>query len=195
MIARIFGVISWGLIKVRALPFGGAFSLVLIVGVLYDTGMAKAPEPFEIIRDTDSEIDCIARGKTIEALFDNALRVVASIIKPEAIAPSGIRIPNPIGFIMDRGKKRRERISVEAVDINSLLVSFLSEVLTRATMLNAVFTSLSLQRFGDSFLEGHLAGVAVESFDREIQAVEEGAVDIKKNPETDLYETKLVFSI
>jgi len=157
--------------------------------------MAKAPELLEIVRDTETEINCTVRGKTIEALFNNALRLVASIIKPEAVVPSGIRIPNPIGFIMERGKKRREKIAVEAVDINSLLVSFLSEALTRSTLLNAVFTSLTVQRLGDSFLEGHLSGVAVDGFDREIQAVEEGPVNIKKDAETNLYETPLVFSI
>ena len=117
-------------------------------------------------------------GKTLEDLFRNALRATAFYLKPEALKLS---------------KKIRQKIKIEAVDINSLLVEFLSGVIAKSDIGNTAFTEVSFKKFGENFLEGVLYGAKVDGFEKEIKAVSYQEADVKRNPETGRYETALVF--
>lgn len=134
---------------------------------------------FEILPHT---VDTKMRvwGKKLEELFRNALRGVAYYLKP---AP------------LDLAGKIKQKVKVEAADISSLLVEFLSEVVAQSDTHNAIFTKVTFRKFGDNFLEGVLTGAKIDGFDKEIKAVSYQEVNIKKNPETGLYETILVFDI
>lgn len=137
---------------------------------------------FEILPHT-ADMRLRVSGNVLEDLFRNALRGVASYMKPE---------------VLERGEKElREvrEINVEAVDINSLLIEFLSEVIAESDIHNTVFPSVSFRKFGENFLEGTLAGMKVDGFEKDIKAVSYHEVDIKKNAATGLYETVLVFDI
>ena len=122
-----------------------------------------------------------ARGRTLQELFANALRGMAFYLHPNVLkAAKGMQ-------------KVAETIVVEAVDVNSLLVDFLSEAIARSDATGAVFADATFRTFGENFLEGEISGVAVSEHQREIRAVLYEDVDIKKNPATGLFETLLAF--
>lgn len=139
-------------------------------------------ECFEILPHT-ADMRMRAWGKTLEELFRNALRGMASCLKAEVL-----ELPK-------KEFKEQKEIKIEAVDIHSLLIEFLSEAIAQIDILNTVFTDVSFKKFGENFLEGELHGVKVDGFEKDIKAVSYHEVDIKKNPETGVYETILVFDI
>lgn len=122
-------------------------------------------------------------GGTLQELFGNALRGMAHYLAPAVFSLKG------------KVTRVRQAISIEAVDVNSLLVEFLSEVIAQSDIKNAVFTKVIFEKFGENFLKGELQGVAVDKFDKDIKAVSYHEVDIKRSPETGMYETALVFDI
>ena len=122
-------------------------------------------------------------GRTLKELFRNAVRGMACVVAP-SVLESG------------RGAGRiRHPVAVEAVDINSLLIEFLSEVIAQSDIRGAVFTSVNFRAFGENFLEGEISGAPVQGLSRDIRAVSYHEVDVKKNPVNGLFETTLVFDI
>lgn len=139
-----------------------------------------APNGFEMLPHT-ADTRMRVRGKTLEEVFRNALRGVAFYLNPRSL-----ELP----------KKVKQGIKVEAVDLNSLLVEFLSETIAQSDIKNVIFSDVGLKKFGEDFLEGTLWGAgAGNGFEKEIKAVSYHEVDIKKNPATGLYETILVFDV
>lgn len=133
---------------------------------------------FEILPHT-ADMRIKVWGHTLEELFENALRAAAFYLKPDASSKSKIK----------------RTLKINSVDINSLLVDFLSEAITLSDINNAVFGEVKFEKLGENFLEGELHGVKVDGFDKDIKAVSYHEVDIKKNPETGMYETVLVFDV
>lgn len=137
---------------------------------------------FEIILQEDTV--CLhAKGKNLKELFRNALRGLTMFIKPDALAQNR------------KEKKEKRLIAVEAVDIHSLLIEFLTQVVAQAELHGLAFTNVIFKTLGDNFLEAELFGIAAGEFEKEIKAVSYSAVDIKRNEESGLYETTLVFEI
>ena len=135
---------------------------------------------FEFISET-AGVRMRAWGKTLQELFCNSLSGMASCVK------SGI---------LETKKKEQtvvQNIRVEAVDIASLLVEFLSSAVAHADAHTAVFVGATFNHFGENFLEGTLRGIPVEQFDTGIKAVSYRDVNVAKNLETGMYETVLVF--
>lgn len=153
----------------------GFISSTSQIGLMNDQG-------FEILPHT-ADMRMRVWGKTIKDLFRNALTGMAFYLAPE------------IEAMAQGGKKVKQAIRVEAVDINSLLIEFLSEAIAQSDIQNVIFTAATFQEFGENFLQGEISGVAVEGFEKDIKAVSYHEVDIKKNPETGLFETVLVFDI
>jgi len=122
-------------------------------------------------------------GRTARELFLNALRGVAFYLKPD------------VAELGKKAKRIKHAVAIEAVDLNSLLIEFLSEIVAQADTQNTIFTSATFKKFGENFLEGEITGFAVEGFDKDIKAVSYHEVDIRKNPDTGLYETILVFDV
>lgn len=137
---------------------------------------------FEFLSHT-ADVRMKVWGSTIQELFQNALKGVSFYLK-SSLAPSA-----------NNTQKEKTSVSVEAVDVNSLLVEFLSEVIARSDIENTVFIDVSFENFGENFLEGKLSGARVDGFDNEIKAISYHEVDIKKNPETGFFETVLVFDV
>ncbi|MEK7542019.1 MAG: archease [Patescibacteria group bacterium] len=143
--------------------------------------IAKEGREFEIIPRDDHDVLVRVRGRTVRDLFVHALRAAAAYMHPEALTAGA-------------GDKRVvQGIAVQAVDAPSLLVEFMTRILAEADAHGAVFTSAAFRAFGENFLEAELTGVAVEDVATEIRAVSYQDVDIKKNPDTGLLETTLVF--
>ena len=120
------------------------------------------------------------RGRTIQELFQNAVRGLAFFVSPSSVA-------SPMA-----GKKVTQQVRAEAVDISSLLVEFLSHVLAETDTRGVVFTAAAFRAFGENFLEGPLTGRSADDLVTEIRAVSYADVDIKKNTDTGLFETTLV---
>ncbi|TSC74002.1 MAG: hypothetical protein G01um101433_1116 [Parcubacteria group bacterium Gr01-1014_33] len=135
---------------------------------------------FEIIaRDARVEMKCW--GETLQELFLNAVKGMAYYIKPSAFAQ------------VERRKKIAEKIFVEAVDINSLLIEFLSEVIARADIRSVVFTEAVFERFGENFLEGEITGIEAGEYDKTVGGVSYEDVEIKKDPKTERFEAVVSF--
>lgn len=141
-----------------------------------------ANQKFEILPDGFGVRMCV-RGKTVRDLFRNALLGVTSYMSPDAAAYA------------KSDRREHEEIAIDTVDINSLLVDFLSRVVARSDMRNAVFTGITFKKFGENFLSGQLTGVATDRFENEIRAISYSDVDIRKNPKTGLYETMLTLEV
>lgn len=122
-------------------------------------------------------------GRKLEELFHSALHGLAFLLGPAVLQ------------MARKGLSERQPIRIEAVDINSLLIEFLSEVVARSDTTGAVFPAVVFKKFGENFLEGEVLGVKVDGFEKYIKAVSYREVDIKKNPETALFETTLAFDV
>jgi len=123
------------------------------------------------------------RGKTVSELFLNCLRGMAEVMKPTVLTASA------------RAQKVTQALRVEAVDLNTLLVEFLSEIIGLSDINNLIFTHVTFKDIGDDFLEGDISGVPAGEIDREIKAVSYQDVDIRRNPKSGFYETTLVFEV
>ena len=135
---------------------------------------------FEILPDT-GDTRMKVWGRTLEELFRAALRGTVSYWRPELLE------------VKKKGLKEKKEIKVETVDLTALLIEFLSEVIEEADILNTAFVDVRFKKFGENFLEGVLYGVKVDGFNKDIKAVSYYEVDIKKNPDTGMYETTLAF--
>ncbi len=142
--------------------------------------MKKKIPDFLITVGTGS-VSVIACGATMSELFRNALRATATLMAP-TIVTAGRKV-----------KKITRSLRVEAVDINTLLVEFLSQVIGLSDAHDTIFTQIIFRRMGDDFLEGDLSGMPVDQREREIKSVSYQDVEITRNALSGMYETMLVF--
>ena len=149
--------------------------------IKYDRRMNEKQE-FELISNATG-IQMKAWGKTVKELFRNALRGTAMFLKPTGLAAA------------EKAKKIKHAIRVEAIDINTLLIEFVSHVLALSDIHNMIFTNIIFKTIGENFLEAELFGIATDGFDQEIKAVSYHDIDIKRNQTSGLYETTLVFDV
>ena len=141
-----------------------------------------SPKNFEIFEE-EARVRLQVRGKTLEDLFLHALGGMAFYLKPQTTQ-------------MKRNEfKEWSRIKVEAMDITSLLVEFLSRALAESDLKSTAYSLATFEKFGENFLEGKIFGTKVDNFDNEIKAVSFEGVDIRKDPEKGWYETILVFEV
>lgn len=122
-------------------------------------------------------------GKTLEELFGNSVKGVASYLRESS------------GESAHAGASQKHTIRIKAVDIHSLLVDCLSEIIAQSDIYTCVFPDIAFSQFGENFLDGEISGTPVEHFDNEIKAVSYQEVDIKKNPSSGNFETTLVFEV
>lgn len=123
------------------------------------------------------------RGKTLEELFLHALNGLAAYLKPQTAE------------LKKSDMKEWLRIKVEAIDIATLLVEFLSKVLAESDLKNIAYAWATFEEFGENFLEGKIFGTKVDNFDNEIKAISFEEVDIRKDPASGLYETVLILEL
>ena len=107
-----------------------------------------------------------AFGKTKEELFLNATRGMTTILRPK---------------LKDKKEKIKKKIKVKSVDLNSLLVDFLSEVLYQIQTNKEIYNNVKFTNFSDTNLKGELIGNKVESFGEDIKAVTYHGLKIEKS--------------
>lgn len=134
------------------------------------------PAPFEILGHT-ADLRLYVTGHTLEELFRNALKGMASVIKP------GIE-----------GKSSKREIEIHSEDTTALLVDFLNEALYLSNVHKEVYTDASFRSMSEVTLEGELSGAPVSEFDEDIKAVTYHEAEIAQNTDG-YYEVTLVFDI
>lgn len=130
-------------------------------------------------------------GKTLEELFSNAAEAMADILssKFKEVQPPKV----------NRQYLEVEPLKIESIDINSLLVDFLSEILAKSQINRAVYLVSNIDVKGQrskvkSQAGAELIGYPIERFDEDIKAVTYYGVDIKKNPQG-IWQTEVVLDV
>jgi SHS2 domain-containing protein len=134
---------------------------------------------FEILSHT-ADLRLRIFADSPEELFRTGLEGMASIIKKDTCAAEG--------------KKIKRRIALSSVDRTSLLVDFLSEVLTLSQTKRAVFCDINFKRFTETELDAEISGFRVKEFDEDIKAVTYHEANVKKNKKG-YWETVIIFDI
>jgi len=109
-----------------------------------------------------------AFGKTKEELFLNMLLGMQENLKPEIQRPE---------------KKAKREIKIKSLDLPSLLVDFLSEVLYLTQVNKEVYSDIKFKKFSGNELEAELFGKKVERFGEDIKAVTYYNLEINQRPE------------
>ncbi|MCK4805804.1 MAG: archease [Candidatus Pacebacteria bacterium] len=105
-----------------------------------------------------------------EDIFKGALEGMAYIIQPNASRKSVLK---------------KEQIEIHSLDINALLVDFLSEVLAKSDIYNCIFDKVKIEKLTDNFIKGRLEGKNVERFSKEIKAVTYHQLNINQDKNGD----------
>lgn len=85
-----------------------------------------------------SDVRVQAFGKTCEELFLNAMKGMNAVLKPQIKSPRS---------------KVKNKIKVKSVDLNALLVDFLSEVLYQIQAKKEIYNNIKFTKFSDTELE------------------------------------------
>ena len=87
----------------------------------------------------------------------------------------------------------KEDIKIESIDATTLLIDFLSEVLTSCQINKAIYCNINFKHLSDKSLECIIMGIKVDRFDEDIKAVTYHEAEIKK--ENDMLQTTIIFDI
>ncbi len=133
---------------------------------------------FQVLPHTaDSRL--LVQANTLAELFLGALEGMNQILKKDG-SFSGIPV--------------KERLSLSATDSTSLLIDFLSQILSLSLLKQAIFNQVDFKLLTATTLIADLRGNLVDHFDKEIKAVTYHEAAVRKNAE-DCWETKIVFDI
>ena len=136
------------------------------------------------ILDHPSDVRVQAFGKTREELFLNAMKGMTAVLQPQIRSTKSL--PR-------RQAGEIRNIKVKSVDLNALLVDFLSEVLYLIQTNKEVYNNVKFTKFSDQKLEAELFGNRVESFNEDIKAVTYHGLKIEQR--NGLYEATILFDI
>ncbi len=141
------------------------------------------------IRPHTADIRLKIEGSTLKELFMSALEGMAEILKP--------------GFCKNKSSGEiKETIEISAPDLTSLLIDFLSAVLTlsyerRAVFCGAVFCAVKFANVAEKkeySIQARIFGSKVNEFDEDIKAVTYHDAEVRKNKKGD-YEIIITLDI
>lgn len=133
-------------------------------------------QKYEILEHT-GDVKIKVYGNTKEELFENAMLGMNAILKAKCKAQSAKRT-----------------IKIESLDVNALLVDFLSEINYLRQVNKEVYDKVTFQKFSDTKVEAELQGYEVEEFGEDIKAVTFHDLDIHQNAQG-FWETTIVFDV
>lgn len=137
-------------------------------------------KPYSIIPHV-ADVRLSVRGKSLEELFITALEGMNRIISKEYE-----KFLNKHMFVKE--------ITLESADNTSLLIDFLSEVLTLSHINKAIFYTVDRLEISNNSLHAHILGTKLDKFDRDIKAVTYHEAQVKQSEKGE-YETTIVFDI
>lgn len=106
-----------------------------------------------------------AFGRTKEELFQNMFLAMQESTKSEARRP---------------GEKTERNIKIKSLDLPSLLVDFLSEILYLNQTNKEIYNNIKFEKITDTELEAELLGQKVERFGEDIKAVTHHDLDLRQ---------------
>ena len=125
------------------------------------------------------------QADSMQELFQVALEGMAELIKKKACAlQQDENITETI----------KEKMEISSVDSTTLLIDFLSEVLTYTQLNKAVFCKVKLKKLTLNFLSATIFGQKVDGFDEDIKAVTYHEAEIIKD-ENGKFKTIIIFDI
>lgn len=140
---------------------------------------------FELLSHT-ADLRLKASGDSLEELFHAALQGMAKIIKDDFCQNYGSQIKNY--------EKVEKKISISATDRTTLLIDFLSEVLTVSQTEKVVFCDVNFEKLTEMELAAKVKGTKVDEFDEDIKAVTYHEAEVKKN-KNGQWETIIILDI
>jgi len=102
-----------------------------------------------------ADVRLIVQADSLEELFTAALEGMNHLIKPDATGA----VSEPI------------EVTLESADVTTLLIDFLSDVLTHTHINNVVYTQVKFKTISQKTVQAEVRGTSVDSFDEDIKAV------------------------
>lgn len=131
---------------------------------------------YEIL-EHKADLKIRAFGRTKEELFLNILLGMTESQKPE----------------IKEKEKTKKLIKIKSLDLPSLLVDFLSEVLYLSQINKEIYNELKFKKFSNTELEAELFGQKVERFGEDIKAATYHDLDIQQRDK--VWEAVILFDI
>lgn len=119
-------------------------------------------------------------ASTLEELFTVALIGMAEFIKPNACTGDNLII--------------KKEIFVTSIDATTLLIDFMSDVLTETHINKAIFCKVIFTELTETSVRATIFGKQVEDFDEDVKAITYHEANVKKNSAGN-YTTIIVFDI
>ena len=127
------------------------------------------------------------KGATLEELFEAGLQGMNSIVKKEKVkVKSGEEDFKSVEVV--------KKVKLSAADTTSLLIDFLSEILTYSQEERAVFTKVLFGDLDEKNIAAEIYGETVDEFGKDIKAVTYHEANVVKNKKGN-YETFIIFDI
>lgn len=120
-------------------------------------------------------------SETLPGLFKLGVHSLNQLLKPE--------------FKADKSNASiTEHIQLQSPDSTTLLIDFLSEVLTLSQIHKAIFFEFNIDKMSDYKLSAVLKGTPVDSFDEDVKAVTYHEANVNINQDGN-WETIIIFDI
>lgn len=128
-----------------------------------------------------ADVEIEVSGRTLQELFTNSLKAMCDILKE-----GGCKTISHFDSSV--------RVVVSANDCTSLLIDFLSEVLSLSNIQKSLFCNVYFSELTENKLEAQLYGIWFDHFNREIKGVTYHEARVKKN-DFNNWETHIIFDI
>ncbi len=116
-------------------------------------------------------------GRTKEELFLNALKGMNYILKPE----------------VEKGFCKKREIKIESLNLDTLLVDFLSEILYLTQVNRETYEDIKFKEFTNNKIEGELRGRKIKRLGEDIKGVTYHNLKIQKKE--NFWTTTILFDI
>jgi len=143
---------------------------------------------YEILEHT-ADLKIKVFGKTKEELFKNALLGMMNALRAETKnqkSPKESKLP--------AGQAKIKKIKVKSLNIETLLVDFLSEVLYFTQINQEVYRDIKFKKLTDTEIEGELVVQEVERFGEDIKGVTYHDLDIHQRKDR-IWEATVLFDL
>jgi SHS2 domain-containing protein len=128
----------------------------------------------------DPRINLSVEADSLEELFKGALNGLADTMKK--------------GSCDIKVETKSKVLNIDSLDLTSLVVDFLSEVLQYSKEEGAIYCRVKILKIDNSSLEAEIYGREAEGFDKIVKAVTSAETEVKKN-EKGNWETSVTLSI
>jgi SHS2 domain-containing protein len=133
---------------------------------------------FEVLEHT-ADLRIKVHGQDLTELFVNAALAVAEQQKPD--------------ISQQKPTEEWELVAIESPDINSLLVDWLNEILSRSDLNDKVYNNFQIEELTEDHLQAKIAGQKIDQKQVEIKAATYHGLEVKKVNEH--WEATVIFDI